>query len=117
MESFRVYFRKRKQFFDVYLHFIHPNTFQRKGGGLWGYYQPYKERGRFGLFGQIHLVRSRVRVDVVAHELDHLRCDWIFTNKIKLSTRNEEWFCKFGDELTRKFWREYDKHQKRIKGI
>lgn len=112
LPSFSVKFRRNRNFFDVYLHDVSPSTFQRKGGGLWGYYQPHGKRTKFGLFGEIHLVRSRVRVDVVAHEIDHLRCDWIFSNGIQLSRYNEEWYCKFGDELIRNFYHEYNKYTK-----
>lgn len=108
--SFTVFFRKRRQFFNVYLHETSPTTFYRNGGGRWGYFLPRWEHSKRGWFGDVHLVKSRVRVDLVSHELDHLRLEWIFANEIWLSTRNEEWFCKFGDELIRNFYREYDKH-------
>jgi len=107
--SFTVYFRKRRQWFNVYLHETSPETFNRNGGGRWGYFVPRWEHSKRGWFGDIHLVKSRVRVDLVAHELDHLRFEWIFGNEIMLSRRNEEWWCKFGDELIRNFYREYDK--------
>lgn len=107
--SFKAFFNKKRQFYEVYLWSVHPNTFDNWKGGRWGYFVYLAENPRLGKFGEIHLVESRVRVDSVSHELDHLRCAWIFKNGITLSTRNEEWFCKFGDELTRNFWREYDK--------
>ena len=107
--TFRVYFRKRRQFFNVYLYDTTPNTFQRHGGGRWGYFVPRWEHPKLGWFGDIHLVKSRVRVDVVDHEINHLKCEWLFANNVILSTRNEEWFCKFGDELIRNFYREYEK--------
>lgn len=108
--DFRVCFRRNKQFFEVYLEDVHPNTFHRRGGGRWGWFLATHDNPRRGLFGEIHLVKSRVRMDVVSHELDHLRCDFLFSNRISLSTRNEEWFCKFGDELTRNFWRSYERY-------
>lgn len=107
--NFRVYFRKKRQFFDVYLHDTTPETFNRKGGGRWGYYVSRWNNPKSGLFGEVHIVKSRVRVDVASHELDHLRMDWIFSNRVVLSTYNEERFCKFGDELIRNFYREYNK--------
>jgi hypothetical protein len=107
--SFRVFFRRKQQFYDVYLHNTTPTTFNRRGGGRWGYFVPRWENPKVGLFGEIHLVQSRVRYDSVQHELDHLRCAWIFGNRVNLSTRNEEWFCRFGDELIRNFYREYKK--------
>ena len=110
--DFRVFFNKNRQFFEVYLHDVHPNTFQSRGGGRWGYWTSTFENPRRGKFGEIHLVKSRVRPDSVAHELDHLRMAWLFAKWIVITPRNEERFCTFGDELTRRFWREYEKHQK-----
>lgn len=114
-QSFTVFFRKRRQWVNVYIQDVSPEVFQRRGGGRWGYFVPRWEDTRIGWFGDIHLVSSRVRVDSVSHELDHLRMEWIFANGIKLSTRNEEWFCKFGDELIRNFYREYDKLNRKKK--
>jgi hypothetical protein len=106
--SFRVFFRRKRQFFDVYLHNTTPATFNRRGGGHWGYFVPRWTNPKVGLFGEIHLVQSRVRHDSVLHELDHLRCAWLFGNRVSLSTRNEEWFCRFGDEIIRNFYREFE---------
>ncbi len=113
--TFRVYFRRRKQFFNVYLYNTTAKTFQRYGGGRWGYFVPRWEHSKRGWFGDIHIIESRVRVDVVQHELDHLRLEWIFANEINLSTYNEEWFCKFGDELIRNFYKAYEKKNRRHK--
>ena len=110
IKDFRVYFNKHEQFFDVFLHDVTPITFQRRKGGRWGYFirnGKYKRRGKFG---EIHLVKSRVRVDGVAHELDHLRMAWYFCKWIVITPNNEERFCTFGDELTRKFWKAYEKY-------
>lgn len=111
LKSFRVYFFKKKQWVDVYLHDVHPNTFYRKGGGRWGYFIPNRKSSRSGLFGEIHLVKERIRPDLILHELDHLRLEWLFANRVGLGTRNEEWFCKFGDEIMRNFYREYYKYK------
>ena len=116
MDNFRVFFNRRKQFFEVYLHDVHPNTFKRKGGGRWGYFVKTWEHPRRGRFGEIHLVKNRIRPDIVAHELDHLRCEWMFSKWIIVTPKNEEWFCTFGDSLTRNFWREYVKYQQNHKG-
>lgn len=113
--TFRVGFRKNVQFFNVYLYDTTPKTFERHGGGRWGYFVPRWEHPKRGWFGDIHLVKSRVRTDLVIHELDHLRLEWIFANEVTLSTRNEEWFCKFGDELVRNFYREYEKKNRQSK--
>lgn len=108
-QSFTVFFRRKRQWFDVFLHEITPITFHRRGGGRWGYFTPTYENPKKGKFGEIHLVASRVRVDSVSHELDHLRQEWLWANRVAVGGRNEEWFCRFGDELTRNFWREYKK--------
>ena len=113
LESFRVVFNHNRQFFKVYLHDVSPITFKRKGGGRWGYWLTTCENPRRGLFGELHLVKSRVRPDTVSHELDHLRCAWMFKKFIIVTPKNEEWFCTMGDELHRKFWREYGKYQER----
>lgn len=110
LRSFRVFFRRKRYFYDVCIHDTHPSTFERKGGGRWGYFKASGEWPiRVGFVGEIHLVASRVRVDSVSHELDHLRCSFLRRNGIVLNTRNEEWYCKFGDELIRNFYREYRK--------
>lgn len=78
----------------------------------YGYYIPAKDRYlRVGLFGEIHL--SEATLDLVAHELDHLRWDWIFSRGIVPSPANEERLTRLGDELTRKFWRAWGRHYRR----
>jgi hypothetical protein len=112
-DSFRVFFNHNRQFFEVYLHDVHPNTFSRKGGGRWGYFiRTGSSNPRRGKFGEIHLVKSRVRHDSVSHELDHLRMKWLFSKWIIVTPNNEEWFCTIGDELTRKFWNEYERYKR-----
>jgi len=108
-EDFRIYFNRNRQFVLVFLHDVHPNTFERRKGGRWGYYLSKWEHPRRGLFGELHFVKSRVRVDAVSHELKHVIWDWIFAKNLAITPRNEEWFCKFDDELIRKFYREHDK--------
>lgn len=111
-ENFRVFFNKNRQFFGVYLWDVHPTTFKSWGGGRWGYFDlDTIEHPRRGRFGDIHLVKSRVRPDLVSHELDHLRLRWCFEKWIIITPNNEEWFATFGDELTRKFWREYNRRK------
>ncbi len=109
-ESFRVFFNRKNQWFNVFLHDVSPNTFQRRKSGRWGYWLATWSNPRRGLFGEIHLVRSRVRPDVVVHELDHLRCEWLFARNMAITPKNEEWWCTFGDELVRKFYREYERY-------
>ncbi len=107
--DFRLYFNRRKQWVDVYLWDVHPDTFERWGGGRWGYYLAGSERTRRGRFGEIHLVRSRVRADGVAHELVHVLADRMRVRNITWSTYTEERIAVWMDELTRSFWREYRK--------
>lgn len=114
--DFRVFFRKKSQYFDVYLWDVHPTTFSNWKAGRWGYFVATWEHPKREKFGEIHLVHSKsrtIRIDTVSHELDHLRQEWLWANRVAVGGRNEEWFCRFGDELTRKFWREYDKYTKR----
>lgn len=115
MEIFRFWFNRRRNWVDVYLHEVTPETFMRRGGGRWGYYVDASERGRVGKFGELHLVRGRVREDVVAHEVFHLFADWIRFRKVELNKDNEyhekteEKLALTFDEFIRSFWREYKK--------
>lgn len=117
--QFRVYFRRRRQYFDVFLWDVHPNTFASWDAGRWAYVDfTGKEHPRKGKFADLHLVKSRLRHDVIRHELDHIRINWMFNGdgsgerQAIITPFNEEWFCEFGDELENKFWREYAKHNK-----
>ena len=109
MKQFRFYFNNRRQWVDVKLHRVHPNTFERWGGGRWEYYQPILGRGQFGIFGEMHFVADRVRPDVVAHILIHLYGDIMRSRGKVWTVKNEETIALQFDELTRNFWREYNK--------
>lgn len=109
MENFTIYFNRNKQWIDVFLHDVSHETFYRKGGGRWGYFNPTWENKRKGKFGEIHLVRSRVRDDLISHELLHAVFEWYFCKDMKITRKNEERVCEFQDELIRKFYREYRK--------
>lgn len=112
--TFTIYFRKKRQWADIFLWDVHPNTFANWKAGRWGYWIATWSNPKSGKFGEIHLVESRVREDLISHELDHLRLEWLFANRVGLGVKNEEWYCSFGDELTRKFWREYKKYKRRL---
>lgn len=58
------------------------------------------------------MVKSRIRHDTVAHELQHLMFAWYFCKWIVITPNNEEWSCIFFDELTRNFWKEYERYTK-----
>ena len=107
--TFRIYFNRKKQWLNVYLWEVHPTTFQNWGGGRWGYFVPTYTSTRVGEFGEVHFVRSRIREDLIVHEMFHVLCAWLFCRGVDLSTKNEERMAEFLDELVRKFYREYKK--------
>ena len=102
---YTVKFNRGRQWVEVYLEDVHPSTFHRRGGGRWGYFIPQWTHPRRGLFGEIHIVRSRLRHDVVAHELLHLWIEWLRARNVTINDRNEESLALLYDELTRRFWR------------
>jgi hypothetical protein len=107
---FRVYFRRHKQWFDVSIWDVHPNTFASWDAGRWEYWLGNPDRNcRVGLFGEAHFVASRVRADVVDHTLTHLWVDWMRAKDIYITPKNEEKLVLLHDELTRNFWREFRK--------
>ena len=109
MEAFRVTFNRRQQWVSVHLWDVHPNTFASWDAGRWAYYQAEQERGRCGKFGEIHFVKSRVRPDVVSHELIHLLCDIMRSRGMSWTDRSEERIATMYDELVRSFWKSYGK--------
>jgi len=109
LADFRIVFNRGKQFLDVYLYDVHPNTFANWGAGRWGYFIAKWENPRIGFFGEIHLVKSRIREDLIVHELFHVLVEWAFAKGGSITRRNEERMAELLDELTRKFYREYKK--------
>ena len=108
--EFTFYFNRRRQWIDVTLHDVSPQTFVRRNGTRWGYYQSETLRNdRRGKFGEIHLVASRVTPDLAAHELFHLLADWLRCKGMTITPQNEERLAWLFDEMTRNFWREYGK--------
>ncbi len=107
--TFRIYFNRRKQWLEVYIHDVTPETFQRRGGGRWGYFDRAWDNRRKGKFGELHLVKRQIREDLIPHELLHVVFEWYFCKNIKITRRNEERICEFQDELVRKFYKEYRK--------
>src|SRR3972149_505274 len=99
--DFRVYFNYRSQWAEVYLHDVHPTTFSRRKGGRWAYFAANCENHRKGKFGELHFVRSRVRFDVIVHELDHLRTEWMWARGETITRKNEERMALLLDELCR----------------
>lgn len=109
LEEFLVYFNKRKQFLKIVLWDVHPNTFANWKAGRWGYFIAKWESPRIGFFGEIHLVKSRVREDVVAHELFHALMEWMWANRDAITSRNEERYATLMDELTRNFYKGFNR--------
>lgn len=103
---FRVYFDKRRAWIGVYLDDVHPSTFDRHGGGRWGY---FVSGGSEGQFGDVHLVASRVRPDVVVHELFHAVAAYMLGRWCLLTPKTEERWASLLDELVRNFYRELGK--------
>lgn len=104
------YGKKRRLWVDVYLRDVLPSTFYSWGGGWWAYYSYNKDRGRYGKFGELHFVKSRVREDVVAHELIHLLGDYLRSRGTGINVYNEESIAIMFDHWVRTFWREFRKN-------
>ena len=113
-ENFKFYFNKRKQWSIVYLHDVHPTTFASWKSGYWAYFQASYDNPRSGMFGELHFVKSRLRYDVVNHELFHLLTEWVWSGGDTITRRNEEKYASFFDEITRRFIRELRKFDRRI---
>lgn len=111
----RVFFNHRRQWLEVEFHDVSANTFQRRNGTRWGYFEAKYEHPRRGFFGEIHLLVSRrrpIRQDTVAHELFHAHAEWMRSKNVALSVYNEERLATLMDELTRNFWKTYEKENK-----
>ena len=107
--TFKIFFNKKRQWIDIYLWDVHPNTFANWKAGRWGYFIAKWENPKLGIFGEIHLVKSRVREDVVVHELFHALTEWMWANRISMQSSNEERLVSFLDKLVGDFYREYRK--------
>lgn len=109
MDEFLVYFNGKKQWLKVTLFDVHPTTFARWKYGSWGYFDSKWDNPRIGFFGDVYLVKSRVREDLVVHEMFHVVCEYLWANRDNITTRNEERYAALLDELVRNFYREYRK--------
>lgn len=113
--DFRFDFNKKKQYVDVFLWEVHPNTFARWKAGRWAYWLATWEKPRAGKFGELHFVRNRATIDTITHELFHLFAEWIWSGGETLTRKNEERCASFFDQITRRFIRELKKYDPRIK--
>lgn len=111
MDNFIIRFNK-KQWITVTIWDVHPETFKNWGGGRWAYFEAGWTNYKEGFFGELHLVKSGIREDTVAHEMFHVLCEVIYARRDAITSRNEERYASLLDELTRKFWREYRKKGK-----
>jgi hypothetical protein len=102
LDKFTFYFDKANSLWiDVYLYDVHPNTFASWKAGRWAYWEA-ESFCRSGLFGSLHFIRDRLRVDTISHELDHVRQEWLWGNRGAWTGRNEESTIEIKDRL---FWR------------
>lgn len=116
--AFLLYFNRRRQFAKVYLWDAHPVTFYNWNETRWGYFLPTWKFIRSGEFGELHFVTSRLRVDTIYHELDHLRREWIWCARNEWTGRQEESLVCFMDKLYYEFIRQLSKiHPKSKKWI
>ncbi len=107
--DFKIIFNRKKQWINVYLWDVHPNTFSRWKSGRWAYFLATWSNPRWGEFGELHFVKSRIREDVVSHEILHALTEWMYSGGFTITRQNEEKMCELMDELVRKFYREYNK--------
>lgn len=113
--KFRVYFNRHRQWLEVTLWDVHPNTFARWKAGRWAYFLATWSDPKSGLFGELHFVTSRLRFDTVSHEIFHVLAEWMFANRDPLSPKNEEKYASLFDELSRKVVREIRKQYPKIR--
>ncbi len=109
MDEFTIFWNKKKQWITVHLWDVNPGTFSNWGGGRWGYFEPKWDNPKNGFFGEVHLVKSRIREDLVVHELDHVRTEWMWAKGTTITRSNEERMTEFLDKLVGQFYKEYKK--------
>lgn len=107
--DFILKFNEKKQYVEVFLHEVHPNTFQRKKGGRWGYFIATWKNRNSGKFGEIHFVKSRLRFDVIAHEILHALMEWRWENGETFTRKNEERLIGYLDRMVWRFLKELKK--------
>lgn len=109
METFLIFFNKKRQWITVTIWNVHPATFKNWGGGRWAYFESCWDNPKRGFFGELHLVKSGIREDTIAHELFHVLCEIMWSSRDAITSRNEERYASLLDELTGKFWKGYRK--------
>ena len=104
--DFKIYFNRHRQWLDVTLWEVHPSTFARWKAGRWAYFVPTWNNPKVGVFGELHFIKSRLRFDVIAHEVFHVVMEYVWANRDAVTGRNEERYASLVDELSRKIVRE-----------
>lgn len=112
--NFRIRFNKNKQWAEVYLWDVHPATFYSWDAGRWGYWLPTWTSPVRDKFGELHFVRGRLRVDTIYHELEHMRQEWIWANRLAWSGKTEEPFIEMLDSLAWQFLRRLRRIEPRV---
>ena len=107
--TFKVYFNRHKQWVSVYLWDVTPQTFSNWKAGRWGYFLAKWENPKLGFLGEVHLVKWRIREDLVIHELLHVAVEWMWANGFTITRSNEERMITFIDGLVGKFYKEFRK--------
>jgi hypothetical protein len=113
--DFRFYFNKRRQWVNVFLHKVTPRTFEKHGGGRWGYFLATWEEPDRGEFGELHFVKRRLRFDLVYHEIRHLCIEHFRANKKRITVQNEEESVSFEDKIAHAFRRGLKRKEPGIK--
>lgn len=108
-KKFKFFFNKGRQYVEVFLWDVHPNTFERWKGGRWGYFIATYDNSKDGKFGELHFVKSRLRFDVVYHEVRHVCVEWMWANGETVTRKNEERLISFEDKIANSFRRALEK--------
>ena len=113
--DFYLFFNKKRQWASVHLWDVHQNTFANWDSGRWGYWEATWSNPRSGLFGEFHFLKGRLRIDTISHELDHLRQEWIWANRLSWTGGSEEALIEMKDKLLGSFLRELAKVEPKTK--
>lgn len=109
-KAFRVYFNSRRNWIDVFVS-DSPRKFLRREK-CYAYYMSAEPRKRRGIFGYIYLRELNKRPDaleLVAHELEHFKFDWVLSRRGVMNISTEEKIATFTGDVTRRFWKAYER--------
>lgn len=97
--DFKVAFNKGRQWINIYLESVSPKTFEKKGGGRWGYFLATWKNPNSGEFGEIHFVKSNISLVTVSHEVFHAVAEHAWISGESINRRNEEFYACMTDEI------------------